>query len=127
MHQGVDVGAAEQVFGTVGEAGTGAEAVHLAAQLLPDVVLMDVRMPRMDGIEATRVIHDATPGSRIIVLTMFNLDEYVYAALRAGASGFLCPWPVARSIHLRPDAVSGRSCLPKLCWRLGCPPGSEVG
>ncbi|WP_037851524.1 response regulator [Streptomyces sp. NRRL S-340] len=73
----------------VGEAGHGAEAVRKAAELRPDVVLMDVRMPGMDGIEATRRIAAAGDRSRVLVLTTFDLDEYVYAALRAGASGFL--------------------------------------
>jgi DNA-binding NarL/FixJ family response regulator len=75
----------------VGEAGTGAEAVELARKERPDVVLMDVRMPGMDGIEATRRIIGApeTPNVRVLILTTFDLDEYVYAALRAGASGFL--------------------------------------
>ena len=73
---------------TVGEAGTGAEAVALTRELRPDVVLMDIRMPTMDGIEATRQIC-ATVESRVLILTTFDLDEYVYAALRAGASGFL--------------------------------------
>jgi DNA-binding NarL/FixJ family response regulator len=73
----------------VGEAGNGAEAVRLARQLRPDVVLMDVRMPEMDGIEATRQICAETPASRVLILTTFDLDEYVYAALQAGASGFL--------------------------------------
>lgn len=76
---------------TVGEAGTGAEAVRLAHKRRPDVVLMDVRMPDMDGIEATRRICSATDGVgvRVLILTTFDLDEYVYAALQAGASGFL--------------------------------------
>ncbi|GGN32199.1 response regulator [Streptomyces fuscichromogenes] len=73
----------------VGEAGHGAEAVRKAAELRPDVVLMDVRMPGMDGIEATRQIVAAGERSRVLVLTTFDLDEYVHAALRAGASGFL--------------------------------------
>lgn len=73
----------------VGEAADGAEAVRLAADLRPDVVLMDVRMPVLDGIEATRRIVDADPGARIIVLTTFDLDEYAFGGLRAGASGFL--------------------------------------
>ncbi|WP_184968957.1 LuxR C-terminal-related transcriptional regulator [Nonomuraea endophytica] len=76
---------------TVGEAGTGDEAVALAAELLPDVVLMDIRMPGMTGLEATGRIR-ALPGAegvRVLVLTTFDLDEYVYGALRAGASGFL--------------------------------------
>ncbi|MEU0073793.1 response regulator transcription factor [Streptomyces sp. NPDC006332] len=73
----------------VGEAEHGGEAVRLAAELRPDVVLMDVRMPGMDGIEATRRIVASGDRSRILVLTTFDLDEYVHAALRAGASGFL--------------------------------------
>ena len=73
----------------VGEAAHGAEAVRKAAELRPDVVLMDVRMPGMDGIEATRRIVGTGGRSRILVLTTFDLDEYVHAALRAGASGFL--------------------------------------
>jgi DNA-binding NarL/FixJ family response regulator len=73
----------------VGEAGTGTEAVDLVRAESPDVVLMDVRMPGMDGIEATRCITAHGHASRILVLTTFDLDEYVYSALRAGASGFL--------------------------------------
>ncbi|MGW3031981.1 response regulator [Streptomyces sp. NPDC001178] len=73
----------------VGEAAHGAEAVRKAAELRPDVVLMDIRMPGMDGIEATRRIVATGERSRVLVLTTFDLDEYVHAALRAGASGFL--------------------------------------
>ena len=73
----------------VGEAENGAQAAELAEQHRPDVVLMDVRMPVLDGIEATRRIVDSGNSARIIVLTTFDADEYVFAALRAGASGFL--------------------------------------
>jgi DNA-binding NarL/FixJ family response regulator len=73
----------------VGEAADGREAVEAARRLEPDVALMDVRMPGMDGIEATRRIGQAALPTRVLVLTTFDLDEYVYAALRAGASGFL--------------------------------------
>ncbi|MER5477588.1 response regulator transcription factor [Streptomyces sp. NPDC002734] len=73
----------------VGEAAHGADAVRRAAELRPDVVLMDIRMPGMDGIEATRRIVAGGGRSRVLVLTTFDLDEYVHAALRAGASGFL--------------------------------------
>ena len=73
----------------VGEAANGEEAVWLCAELLPDVVLMDVRMPVLDGIRATERIVAAGSTSRVLILTTFDLDEYVYDALRAGASGFL--------------------------------------
>ncbi|MEV6448187.1 response regulator transcription factor [Amycolatopsis sp. NPDC051716] len=73
----------------VAEAATGAEAVLLAPRARPDVVVMDIRMPVMDGIEATRRITATVPGSRVLVLTTFDLDEYVFGALHAGAVGFL--------------------------------------
>ena len=73
----------------VGEAGDGAQAVAMTRALRPDVVLMDVRMPVLDGIAATREIVGSGSPARVLVLTTFDLDEYVYAALRAGASGFL--------------------------------------
>ena len=76
-------------FDIVGEAGDGHEAVTQAAALGPDLVLMDVRMPNLDGIGATERIRAAQPGTRVIVLTTFDIDEYVYSGLRAGASGFL--------------------------------------
>lgn len=81
--------AGEAGIEVVGEAGTGAEAVAAAARLRPSVVLMDIRMPEMDGLEATRRILTADASARILILTTFDLDEYVYDALRAGASGFV--------------------------------------
>jgi DNA-binding NarL/FixJ family response regulator len=73
----------------VAEAADGAEAVRVSRRERPDVVLMDVRMPEMDGLEATRQITGDQPEVRVMVLTTFDLDDYVYGALRAGASGFL--------------------------------------
>lgn len=73
----------------VGEAEDGAQAVALATELSPDVVIMDVRMPGMDGIAATEQIVGRTAGTRVLIVTTFDLDEYAFAGLRAGASGFL--------------------------------------
>ena len=73
----------------VAEAGNGLEAVHQAARFAPTVVLMDIRMPELDGLEATRRILAANAHARILILTTFDLDEYVYEALSAGASGFV--------------------------------------
>jgi DNA-binding NarL/FixJ family response regulator len=73
----------------VGEAGDGSEAIEMARTHAPDVVLMDVRMPRLDGIAATRAIVGEHPTTRVLVLTTFDLDDYVYDAITAGASGFL--------------------------------------
>ncbi|GLY78006.1 response regulator [Actinoallomurus iriomotensis] len=73
----------------VGEAAGGSEAVRMTAELGPDVVLMDVRMPGLDGVEATRRIVASGGPSRVLILTTFDLDEYAFAGLRAGASGFL--------------------------------------
>ncbi|MEU4742362.1 response regulator transcription factor [Actinosynnema sp. NPDC023658] len=76
-------------FTVVGTASDGGEAVRVCRELSPDVVLMDVRMPGVDGIEATRRLLGGAGGPRVLILTTFDLDEYVYDALRAGASGFL--------------------------------------
>ena len=80
---------AQEDIEVVGEAGDGAAAVELVRELQPDVVLMDIRMPEMDGIEATRRLALAGSGARVLVLTTYGLDEYVYEALKAGAAGFL--------------------------------------
>ena len=79
----------EQSLRVVAEAADGLEAVELARRLQPDIVLMDIRMPRLDGLEATRRLLDGPTRTRVVMLTTFDLDEYVFDALTAGASGFL--------------------------------------
>jgi DNA-binding NarL/FixJ family response regulator len=79
----------EEDIDLVGEASDGLEAVEQARRLLPDVILMDVRMPGMDGVEATRILAAEDPTTKILILTTFDIDEYVIEAIRAGASGFL--------------------------------------
>ena len=97
----------EPGMSVIGEAADGREAVDLAREHRPDVVLMDVQMPRMSGLEATRSLCSEVAGPRVIVLTMFDLDEYVFEALRAGASGFLLknspPSEVLRAIRVAYD------------------------
>lgn len=87
----------------VGEAGDGEQALTLAAALRPDVVLMDLRMPVMDGLEATRRLLAGPDSPRVLVLTTFDLDEHVYDAMKAGASGFLLkdvrPEQLAAAVH----------------------------
>ncbi len=90
----------------VGEAVDGREAVELTARLAPDVVLMDIRMPRLDGIGATREIVASPAGTKVLVLTTFDLDEYVYQALRAGASGFLLKDASARQLAEAVEVVA---------------------
>jgi DNA-binding NarL/FixJ family response regulator len=88
----------------VGEAENGVEAVALAERRLPDVILMDIRMPIVDGVEATRQLVAKGSSARILILTTFDLDEYVHAAIRAGASGFLLkdvkPADLVQAIHV---------------------------
>ena len=81
--------AGEEYIDVVAEASNGLEAVEKAERFQPDVILMDIRMPELDGLEATRRILATDNGARVLVLTTFDLDEYVYEALRAGASGFV--------------------------------------
>lgn len=107
--------APEPEFEVVGEAGDGAEAVALAERLRPDVVVMDIRMPVLDGVEATGQLSARLPECRVLALSTFDLDEYVVAALRAGAYGFL-PKDVSpeeltaaiRTVHTGEAAVAPR-------------------
>jgi DNA-binding NarL/FixJ family response regulator len=105
-----------------GECGDGQSAVDLAGRLLPDVVVMDVRMPVLDGIEATRLLAGAgVPNPvKVLVVTTFNLDEYVYEALRAGASGFLLKdAPPAQLLHgIRTVATGAALLAPEVTRRL---------
>jgi DNA-binding NarL/FixJ family response regulator len=104
----------------VGEAADGAEAVALVEELAPDVVLMDIRMPVLDGIEATRQVVARRPGTRVVVLTTFDLDEYVLEAVRAGANGFLLKdIPPADLVHAVGVVARGDALLaPALTRRL---------
>jgi DNA-binding NarL/FixJ family response regulator len=103
---------AEPDLDVEGEAADGEEAIGEARRLRPDVVLMDIRMPVLDGIEATRRIVQAQPGTRVLILTTFGLDTYVYEALRAGASGFMLkdapPEEIAAAVRI---VASGEALL----------------
>ncbi|WBB81115.1 response regulator transcription factor [Micromonospora sp. WMMD882] len=111
---------AEDDLDIVAEAADGVEAVDLARRLLPDVVLMDIRMPRMDGVAATRAIVDARLPVRVLILTTFDLDEYVVGALRAGASGFLAKDVPAEDLvtAIRTVAVGEAVVAPRILRRL---------
>ena len=107
---------AEPDLEVVGEAGDGREAIEAVGALSPDVVLMDIRMPNLDGIEATRRIAAEPASPRILILTTFDLDEYVYQALRAGASGFLlkdAPAPTSSSTRSASSPPARRCSRPR--------------
>jgi DNA-binding NarL/FixJ family response regulator len=110
----------EEDLDIVGEAGDGIEAVDLARRLLPDVVLMDIRMPRMDGVAATRAIVDARLPVGVLILTTFDLDEYVVGALRAGANGFLAKDVPAQDLvtAIRTVAAGDAVVAPRILKRL---------
>ena len=113
--------AAQPGIAVAGLAADGAEAVRLARQTRPDVVLMDVRMPVLDGLQATReLLSDPSDAPRVLMLTTFDLDEYVYEALRAGASGFLLKdAPAAELVHAVRVVAAGDALLaPSVTRRL---------
>ncbi len=103
---------AQEDIEVIAQAADGREAIERCRELRPDVVLMDIRMPEMDGIEATRRIVRAQPGTRVLILTTFGLDTYVYDALRAGASGFMLkdapPEEIAAAVQI---VASGEALL----------------
>jgi DNA-binding NarL/FixJ family response regulator len=116
----------------LGEARDGAEAVSAVAELRPDVVLMDVRMPKLDGIEATRLITTQRPETKVVVLTTFDLDEYVYAAVRAGACGFLlkdiAPTDLVHAVGVaaRGDALLAPTLTRRLLGRFAAAPSPQA-
>ena len=117
----------------VGEAGDGGEAVQHLAVTAADVVLMDVRMPRLDGVEATRLLNERVGAPRVIVLTTFDLDEYAFAAIRAGAAAFLlkdAPAPdllnAIRSVHSG-DSLVAPSTTRRLLEHFAALPGDDGG
>ena len=111
---------AEPDITVVGDAVDGADAIARAEELAPDVVLMDIRMPRLDGLEATRRIGAMRAGPKVVILTTFDLDEHVYAALAAGASGFLLKdAPASQLVHAIRVATAGDALLaPSVTRRL---------
>lgn len=116
-----------------GEAADGTQALELARELEPDVILMDVRMPNLDGVEATRQLVESGTRARILVLTTFDLDEYVYAAIRAGASGFLLkdvePAELVDAIRVvaAGNSLFGPAATERLVARFAQQPGPDAG
>jgi len=116
----------------IGQASTGREAVDLARRLAPDVVLMDVRMPDLDGIAATRELSRAAPGTRVLILTTFEQDDYIFGALRAGASGFLLkrarPEELIAAVHTiaSGDSLLSPSVTRRVIDRMAQQPTPEV-
>ena len=116
----------------VGQAATGSEAVERTRQLHPDVVLMDVRMPDLDGIEATRVLTDTQPSVKVLILTTFEQDDYIFGALRAGASGFLLkrtrPEELIAAVHTiaRGDSLLSPSVTRRVVERMAHQPTPDL-
>jgi DNA-binding NarL/FixJ family response regulator len=116
----------------VGEANDGREAVYRTRLLDPDIVLMDVRMPDLDGISATRELLDAFPEVRVVIVTTFEEDDYIFGALRAGASGFLLkrtrPEELVAAVHTvaAGDSLLSPSVTSRVIERMALQPGSDV-
>jgi DNA-binding NarL/FixJ family response regulator len=117
----------------VSQAATGREAVEQTSRLAPDVVLMDVRMPDLDGIGATRALAQASPGVRVLILTTFEQDDYIFGALRAGASGFLLkrarPEELIAAVHTvaAGEALLSPSVTRRVIDRMAQQPTPELG
>jgi DNA-binding NarL/FixJ family response regulator len=122
----------EEDFEVVGEGANGREAIDLVAQLQPDVVLMDMRMPVCNGVEATEAIHQRYPWVRVLVLTTFDEDEYVWPSLQAGALGYLLkstPLPqMAAAVRTVAQGYSqlGPTIASKVFTQMGQPPGAAL-
>ena len=116
-----------------GEASTGRAAVEEARRIQPDVVLMDVRMPDLDGIAATRELSHAAPGTRVLILTTFEQDDYIFGGLRAGASGFLLkrtrPEELIAAVHTiaAGDSLLSPSVTRRVIDRMASQPTPDVG
>jgi DNA-binding NarL/FixJ family response regulator len=129
----VELLANDETIEVVGEASTGREAVAQARRLAPDVVLMDVRMPDLDGISATRELVRAAPAVKVLILTTFEQDDYVFGGLRAGASGFLLkrtrPEELIAAVHTiaAGDALLSPSVTRRVIDRMAQQPTPELG
>jgi len=123
---------AEEDLCVVGEAATGQEAIDQARALMPDVVLMDVKMPGMDGVEATRILHREMPHLGILFCTMFEDDEFVFAALKAGGRGYILkdadPETMLRAIRAvaRGESLLSPAVANKVLRQFACLPGEEA-
>jgi DNA-binding NarL/FixJ family response regulator len=129
----VELLAADPTIEIVGEAATGREAVERTRRLDPDVVLMDVRMPDLDGIAATREVTHAAPRTRVVILTTFEQDDYIFGALRAGASGFMLkrarPEELIAAVHTigAGDSLLSPSVTRRVIDRIAHQPTPELG
>ncbi len=123
---------ADPTIEIIGQASTGREAVERARQLAPDVVLMDVRMPDLDGIGATQELSQSAPDTRILILTTFEQDDYIFGALRAGASGFLLkrtrPEDLIAAVHIiaSGDSLLSPSVTRRVINRMALQPTPEL-